>query len=187
MKNNRAGYSTVNLQHPCCRLLLGMSLVLVAATLPAADLHQAEPGEIVIIRKVTAQPHNRINQNGPIMAKADLRSNGEVNVAAQDRVGQQLQTIRIISLSDTEAAVIRSTPAPGNHVRHLFGVTNANLRGTDNNSHGNGRILSHSHDISGQMMQQLGGGHGSAGGVGGALNNLSDTLGSVMAPLKQTR
>lgn len=159
------------------------ALLISATIIPgisfAADLHQAEPGELVIMRKVTPQPHNRVDQQGPIMNKIDLRHDATVNHRILGGMDQHLDHIHAIALSDDEAAGVRGMPNPGDEVQRILGTGNTashqSARGLDG-----GRSLSRSTSDSGHLFQAIGTASGGGGDVGDAMQGLNNTLGSML-------
>lgn len=154
-----------------------MTIALFPVAGVAADLHQAEPGEIVIMRKVTPQPVNRVDQQGPILSKADLRINKLLNPRVE-RANQSINGIDAVALTDSEVAGVRSTPG---------GMVQQTLMGTGNagSYHGAGGLnagnsLSRSTSDSGQLMQMLGTGGGGAGDV---MQGLGSALGSALGAM----
>lgn len=153
-------------------LVISVSVMLLCAvlapSLKAADLHQAKPGEIVIMREVTPQPHNRVDQEGPIISKVDLKPEP---IATEYLVDPVNRSIKAIALTDEQAAGVRgSTPAGGMVVEALAGDQSpVGKQGGHALTHGQG-LNRNSNMNSGRLTQVLGGGGGGAQG-GGATNN----------------
>lgn len=164
-------------------LIISASVVFLcsifASSLMAADLHQAEPGEIVILREVTPQPHNRINQQGPILNKVDLRPDP---TATEHLIIPINKSIEVINLTDEQAAGVRGSAPAGNMVREALSSDESPIGGHGSHSLANGHMLNRTSDTSGRLYQVLSGSGGAQGG--GATNNamkgFSDALGQAL-------
>ena len=155
-------------------------LYTVPSSSRAADLHKAEPGEIVIMRAVTPQPVNRVDQQGPITSNVDLLP----NTSMERHLNGPLGSIKAITISDEQAAGIHGSTSIGQRIEGVM-TGDANLsQGRHLHGTATGRSISRAGDSTSQLTQVLGAGGGSAT-TNNAMKGLADALGQAFGPLSR--
>lgn len=156
-------------------------LCTVSSSSWAADLHKAEPGEIVIMRAVTPQPVNRVDQQGPITSKADLRP----NMSMERYLNGPLGSIKAITISDEQAAGVHGNTTIGQRIEGVMTGDANSTQGRHLHGTATGRSISRAGNTTSQLTQVLGAGGGGGATTNNAMKGLADALGQAFGPLSR--